>query len=60
MTGRLSYLFTELLVDVHTRRDYAALHIPGAINIQRELNEFAIWRQLGFFAATDYYIEAYL
>ncbi|MEA3413374.1 MAG: rhodanese-like domain-containing protein [Pseudomonadota bacterium] len=50
----------DLLVDVREPREYQAVHIPGAINVPRGVIEFAIWKHVGFPAATHYGIRAYL
>lgn len=42
-----------LLVDVREPGEFAAGHVPGAINIPRGVLEFQIWKQVGFPAALD-------
>jgi len=42
-----------LIVDVREPQEYAAGHVPGAINIPRGVLEFKIWSQLGFPANTE-------
>jgi len=37
-----------LIIDVREPGEYAAGHVPGAINIPRGLIEFKIWSQVGF------------
>ncbi|BFU91646.1 MAG: rhodanese-like domain-containing protein [Nitrospira sp.] len=37
-----------LIVDVREPHEYAAGHVPGAINIPRGLLEFKIWSHVGF------------
>ena len=37
-----------LIVDVREPQEYAAGHVPGAINIPRGLLEFQIWKHVGF------------
>jgi len=37
-----------LIVDVREPHEYAAGHVPGAINIPRGLLEFQIWKHVGF------------
>lgn len=37
-----------LIVDVREPHEYAAGHVPGAINIPRGVLEFQIWKQVGF------------
>ncbi len=39
---------TALIVDVREPHEYAAGHVPGAINIPRGVLEFQIWKQVGF------------
>ena len=38
----------DLLIDVREPSEYAAGHIPGAINIPRGLIEFKIWPTIGY------------
>lgn len=42
-----------LLLDVREASEFAAGHVPGAVNISRGLLEFRIWAQLGYPAAVD-------
>lgn len=42
-----------VIVDVREPQEYAAGHIPGAINIPRGLLEFKIWGHVGFPANTE-------
>jgi rhodanese-related sulfurtransferase len=44
---------TALIVDVREPHEYAAGHVPGAINIPRGVIEFKIWSQLGLSANTE-------
>lgn len=37
-----------LLVDVREPNEFAAGHVPGAINIPRGVLEFQIWKQVGY------------
>ncbi|HEX7766823.1 MAG TPA: rhodanese-like domain-containing protein [Nitrospira sp.] len=37
-----------LIVDVREPNEFAAGHVPGAINIPRGVLEFQIWKQVGF------------
>jgi len=37
-----------LIVDVREPQEYAAGHVPGAINVPRGVLEFQIWRHVGF------------
>ncbi len=37
-----------LIVDVREPHEYAAGHVPGAINIPRGLLEFQVWKHVGF------------
>jgi len=49
-----------LLIDVREPGEYAAGHIPGAINIPRGLLEFKIWKQIGFPAKSEVNKPLYL
>lgn len=49
-----------LLIDVREPGEYAAGHIPGAINIPRGLLEFQIWKQVGFPAKSEVNKPLYL
>jgi rhodanese-related sulfurtransferase len=42
-----------LIVDVREPHEYAAGHVPGAINIPRGVLEFQIWKHVGFPANTE-------
>jgi rhodanese-related sulfurtransferase len=42
-----------LIVDVRDPDEFAAGHIPGAINVSRGLIEFRIWTHVGFPDKTD-------
>ncbi|MDF0675540.1 MAG: rhodanese-like domain-containing protein [Nitrospira sp.] len=42
-----------VIVDVREPHEYAAGHVPGAINIPRGLLEFKIWSHVGFPANTE-------
>jgi rhodanese-related sulfurtransferase len=44
---------TALIVDVREPQEYAAGHVPGAINIPRGVLEFQIWKQVGFPSSTE-------
>ena len=44
---------TALIVDVREPNEFAAGHVPGAINIPRGVLEFQIWKQVGFPADLD-------
>ncbi len=37
-----------LIIDVREPQEYAAGHVPGAINIPRGVLEFQIWKHVGF------------
>jgi len=37
-----------LIVDVRGPQEFAAGHVPGAINIPRGVLEFTIWKQVGY------------
>ena len=37
-----------LIVDVREPHEYAAGHVPGAVNIPRGLLEFQVWKHVGF------------
>jgi rhodanese-related sulfurtransferase len=39
---------SALIVDVREPHEYAAGHVPGAINIPRRVLEFKIWSHVGF------------
>ena len=38
---------SAVIIDVREPQEYAAGHVPGAINIPRGVIEFKIWSQLG-------------
>ncbi|UVT16299.1 MAG: sulfurtransferase [Nitrospira sp.] len=42
-----------LIIDVREPDEYAAGHVPGAINIPRGMLEFQIWKQVGFPAKSE-------
>ena len=42
-----------LLLDVREASEFAAGHVPGAVNISRGLLEFRIWAQLGYPGPVD-------
>lgn len=42
-----------LIVDVREPQEYAAGHVPGAINIPRGVVEFKIWNHVGYPANTQ-------
>jgi rhodanese-related sulfurtransferase len=42
-----------LIVDVREPNEFAAGHVPGAINIPRGVIEFKIWNQVGYPANTQ-------
>ena len=42
-----------MIIDVREHQEYAAGHVPGAINIPRGVIEFKIWSQLGSPADTE-------
>lgn len=42
-----------LIVDVREPQEYAAGHVPGAINIPRGVIEFKIWNHVGYPANTQ-------
>lgn len=43
----------DMIIDVREPEEYAAGHIPGAINIPRGLIEFEIWRNIGYPESPD-------
>ncbi len=43
----------DMLIDVREPNEYAAGHVPGAINIPRGVIEFKIWKKIGFPDKTD-------
>ena len=49
-----------LIVDVREPQEYAAGHVPGAINIPRGLLEFQIWKHVGFPATPELDRPVYL
>jgi rhodanese-related sulfurtransferase len=49
-----------LIVDVREPNEYAAGHVPGAINVPRGVIEFQIWKHVGFPDKTDLAKEMYL
>ena len=49
-----------LIIDVREPDEYAAGHVPGAINIPRGLIEFQIWKQIGFPAKNEVDKPVYL
>ena len=51
---------SALIVDVREPHEYAAGHVPGAINIPRGVLEFQIWKQVGFPANTEMDRPVYL
>ena len=50
----------DLIIDVREGEEYAAGHIPGAINIPRGLLEFEIWKHVGYPGTTDTTKKIYL
>ena len=42
-----------LLLDVREEAEFAAGHVPGAVNIPRGLLEFRVWARLGYPAQVD-------
>jgi rhodanese-related sulfurtransferase len=50
----------DLVVDVREPPEYAAGHIPGAINVPRGVIEFLIWKSVGFPHAIDKTKHIYL
>ena len=44
---------SAVIIDVREPQEYAAGHVPGAINIPRGVIEFKIWSQLGSSANTE-------
>lgn len=49
-----------LIVDVREPQEFAAGHVPGAVNIPRGLVEFQIWKHVGFPANLDTNRPVYL
>lgn len=49
-----------LIIDVREPQEFAAGHVPGAVNIPRGLVEFRIWKQVGFPANSDTNRPVYL
>lgn len=46
--GVVDHNKTDMIIDVREPNEYAAGHVPGAINIPRGLIEFKIWKKVGF------------
>lgn len=44
---------SAMIIDVREPQEFAAGHVPGAINIPRGVIEFKIWSQLGSSAGTE-------
>lgn len=42
-----------LILDIREPEEFAAGHVPGAVNIPRGLLEFRIWKQLGYPETVD-------
>ena len=56
MAGYLTAVTTPdgaLLLDVREDAEFAAGHVPGAVNIPRGLLEFRVWTHLGYPAQVD-------
>jgi rhodanese-related sulfurtransferase len=49
-----------LIVDVREPEEFAAGHVPGAVNVPRGLIEFTIWSEVGFPDKTDMNRQIYL
>ena len=49
-----------LVIDVRERDEFAAGHVPGAINIPRGVIEFRIWPYVGYPEKTDMNKRVYL
>ena len=49
-----------LVIDVRERDEFAAGHVPGAINIPRGVIEFRIWPYVGYPEKTDMNKQIYL
>jgi rhodanese-related sulfurtransferase len=59
--NRIDPLLGEaLIIDVREPQEFAAGHVPGAVNIPRGLVEFQIWKQVGFPAEPDTNRPVYL
>ena len=56
----VDYPQDALIVDVREPKEFAAGHVPGAINVPRGVIEFKIWKHVGFPDKTDYDKEIYL
>jgi rhodanese-related sulfurtransferase len=50
----------DMIIDVREPAEYAAGHIPGAINIPRGVIEFKIWKHVGFPDNTNTGMKTYL
>ena len=49
-----------LIIDVREPEEYAAGHVPAAINIPRGVIEFQIWTRVGYPDMTDMQQKMYL
>lgn len=49
-----------LIIDVREPQEYAAGHVPGAVNIPRGVLEFQIWKHVGSLAAPQMAKPLYL
>jgi rhodanese-related sulfurtransferase len=50
----------DMIIDVREAEEYAAGHIPGAVNIPRGVLEFEIWQNIGYPERTDMTKKIYL
>lgn len=50
----------DMIIDVREGEEYAAGHVPGAVNIPRGMLEFDIWKHVGYPGTADLGKKIYL